>query len=203
MKITRFSRTSTMARRGAAAVEFAVSLTVLFFFVFAGIEFFRASMLRHNADCAAYEAARAAIFPGATNGDAVAAASSYLSKVGVIPATIVVSPETIDSNTPSVEAEIRISMASNSWATPSFLGDKVIIGRSRLMTERVPIVLLAAMPVPPPPPAPEPDPTPDPEPDPPPNPTPDPDPTPAPPPSPPPNPTPPPPPPPPPPIPML
>ncbi len=142
--------TSTaLDRRGAAAVEFAVSLSVLMLFVFVGIEFFRASILRHNVDCAAYEAARAAIFPGATHSDAIAAANAYLAKVGVTPQAITVSPDPIVESTAHINVVVQVAMDTHSWVSPSFLGGKMIIGRSRLMTERAPLILASAMSVPP------------------------------------------------------
>lgn len=142
------------ARRAVAAVEFAISLTVLMLFVFVGFEFFRASMLRHNADCAAYEAARRAIVVGASNANAVAMANDYLARVGVAPTSVTVSPNPIDENTTQINVEVRIAMNNNSWVVPSFMNGKVIVGRSRLMTERAPINLVGALPLPPAPPAP-------------------------------------------------
>jgi TadE-like protein len=137
-------------RRGAAAVEFAVSLSALFLFVFIGIEFFRASMLRHNADCAAYEAARISFVPGATNSDAVMAATDYLTRVGIKAGSVTVSPNPVTETTTKIQVDVQIPMNANSWIVPKFMNGKVIKGRSRLMTERPPAVLAAAMPVLPP-----------------------------------------------------
>jgi len=141
-------------RRAAASIEFAVSMSVLTFFVMAGIEFFRVSMIRHHADNAAYEAARAAIFPGASNADAVTAANNYLSLIGVTPASIKISPNPIDQNTAHLQVEVSIAMDDNSWGVGSFMAGKTLVGRCRLMTERAPVLLANAMPVPPPPPPP-------------------------------------------------
>jgi hypothetical protein len=146
-------------RRGAAAVEFAVSLSVLAMFVFSGVEFFRISILRHNADCAAYEAARVVIVPGALHADAVTAANDYLNRVGVTAATIIVSPNPIQETTTQIEVQVQVPMNANAWGLPSFIHGKTLVGRSRLMTERAPLILAGAMPVPPPP-APVPQPTP-------------------------------------------
>lgn len=102
-------------RHGAAAVEFAVSMSVLALFVFAGVEFFRASMLRHNADRAAYEAARVAIIPGATHADAFAAANDYLTRMGVSPAAAIVTPDPIREDTAHIEVQVQVAMDANSW----------------------------------------------------------------------------------------
>ena len=57
-------------RTGAAAVEFSLVATVLFFFVIGSVEFSRISILRQAMDNASYEAARIVIVPGATVAEA-------------------------------------------------------------------------------------------------------------------------------------
>ena len=57
-------------RQGAAVIEMALTLPVLFLLLFACYEFGRANMIRHTAQGAAYEAARVAIVPGATRAEA-------------------------------------------------------------------------------------------------------------------------------------
>ena len=64
-------------------VEFAIVAPILFLFFFAAFEFCRASMIRHTADNAVYEGARAAIIPGATAGEAQAEASLILNSLGL------------------------------------------------------------------------------------------------------------------------
>ena len=56
-------------RRGAAAVEFAMTAGLAFFFFFAALEFCRVSMMRHTVQNALYEGARIGIVPGATASD--------------------------------------------------------------------------------------------------------------------------------------
>jgi Flp pilus assembly protein TadG len=57
-------------RRGATAVEFALTAPIFFVFLLSAFEFGWLNVIRHTADNAAYEAARAAIVPGATVADA-------------------------------------------------------------------------------------------------------------------------------------
>ncbi len=70
------------AKRGAVAVEFAIAAPVFFLFLLASFEFGWLNVLRHTADNAAYEGARAAMVPGATAADATAKVNSILKIVG-------------------------------------------------------------------------------------------------------------------------
>ena len=57
-------------RRGVAAVEFAIVANILFVLILAGFEFARLHLARNLVQDAAYFAARQAMVPGATVGDA-------------------------------------------------------------------------------------------------------------------------------------
>ncbi len=70
------------SRRGAAAVEFAITAPIFFLFLLAAFEFGWLNVIRHTADSAAYEAARTAMVPGATAADATAKATGLLNIVG-------------------------------------------------------------------------------------------------------------------------
>lgn len=126
---------------------------VLVMLVFGGIEIVRFSMLRHTVDHAAYMAAREAIVPGADPATVRQRAADHLAAIGVNGGTIVLSPNPILESTSVVEVTVMAPVSNNLWITPQFLtGD--LIGSSRLMTERAPIQMAAALPTPPPPPAP-------------------------------------------------
>ena len=84
-------------RDGAATVEFALVCTLLFLLVFGGIEISRVSMLRHTADHAAYLAARDAIIPGADTATVETTAENHLATIGVVNATVTVTPGMIAS----------------------------------------------------------------------------------------------------------
>ena len=56
-------RVSDALRRGAVAVEFAITVPFLFLILFGSIEFSRANMLRQTVSQAAYEAARRGDIP--------------------------------------------------------------------------------------------------------------------------------------------
>ncbi|MEQ1827094.1 MAG: TadE family protein, partial [Pirellula sp.] len=86
-------------QHGAAAVEFAVTVGLAFFFFFAALEFCRVAMIRHSVEHAMYEGARKGIVPGATPADVQSAAASILRTVGVTGARIDVSPNIIRNDT--------------------------------------------------------------------------------------------------------
>ena len=81
-------------RRGAAAVEFAVTAPILFMLLFGALELGRMNMIRQTANNAAYEAARTCIVPGATNAEGVAAAKAVLASIGVTCPDPVITPGT-------------------------------------------------------------------------------------------------------------
>lgn len=140
-------------RQGATSVEFAMTIPILLLIVFGGIEFGRASMLRHTADHAAYVAARHAITPGASVDDVRQQAADHLDAHGVSDYVITVSPDPITYDTTLVEVSVSFPASSNSFVVPDYLsGD--IHGNCEMITERPPIILANALPEPPPPPAP-------------------------------------------------
>src|SRR6478735_6644706 len=102
------------ARRGAAAVEFAITAPIFILFLLSAFEFGWLNVMRHTADNAAYEAARAAMVPGATTADATGRANQLLSAVGARNAKINITPATITTSTTNVNVTIDLPMSSNS-----------------------------------------------------------------------------------------
>ena len=141
-------------RRAAAVVEFAVTAPLLFLLIVVSVEFTRLSILRHNADNAAYEAARHVIVPGATEQEAKDVAEALLSAVGVQVSTVTVDPTPIEESTASVTVTVEVPMIGNAWFQPFFSDGTRIVATSTLLTERVPAVLASGIPEPPAPPPP-------------------------------------------------
>ena len=78
MKTRRTNKPVThQPRLGATAVEFALTLPILFLLLFACYEMGRANMLAHATESAAYEAARVGIVPGVTP-DEISNAAEYV-----------------------------------------------------------------------------------------------------------------------------
>lgn len=124
-------------RRGATAVEFALVAPVFFLILFASFEFGRLNMIRHTAEEAAYEAARAVIVPGATSADAVNAAQRMMGIVGARGTIVTVNPATLDASTEEVTVTVDVPMNQNGYIVPRFSRNRTITRSSRLRTERL------------------------------------------------------------------
>jgi Flp pilus assembly protein TadG len=135
--LPRSQRALARSQRGATAVEFAIVAPIFFLFLLASFEFGWMNVLRHTADNAAYEAARAAMVPGATAADAVSKANSILSIVKARKAQVTVTPTVITDTTDHVTVTIDVPMSSNALAIPRFTGTKTIHCTATLRTERV------------------------------------------------------------------
>ena len=117
-------------------VEFAIVAPVFIVFLIAAFEFGRLNVIRHTADNAAYEAARHAIVPGATAGEAIARANSLMNVVGARNVNITVNPATLGSDVDTVTVTVDVPMASNGWIVPKFSSSSNMRGQSTMRTER-------------------------------------------------------------------
>lgn len=129
------TRQNTM-RRGAAAVEFAITAPVFFVFLLAAFEFGWLNVLRHTADNAAYEGARAAMVPGATAAEAKTKANSILKIVGARGATVNITPAVLTPSTKGVTVAVDMPMGSNGLILPRFTSKTILHSESTLRTER-------------------------------------------------------------------
>jgi Flp pilus assembly protein TadG len=109
-------------RRGAAAVEFALTAPILFTLLFAALELGRANLIRQTANNAAYEAARLCVVPGATAADGEAKGQQVLRSIGVRSATVDIQPDPILNTTPQVTATVTVPFAQNMWTKSLFCG---------------------------------------------------------------------------------
>lgn len=113
------SHRSSRRRRGAVAVEMAITVGLVFFFFFAALELCRVSMMRHTVEHALYEGARQGIVPGATAADVQTKAQSVMRTIGIRTAAIDVTPAILDNTTPEVAVRIRMPLDQNLFA-PAF-----------------------------------------------------------------------------------
>jgi Flp pilus assembly protein TadG len=109
------------SRRGAVAVEFALTASVLMVFVFASFDYSRTNTVLHTIDNASYEGCRRGIVPGATAADVTAAANKVLSAASIQGAVITVTPAVIQPQTANVTVTIDVPINQNSWITPMFV----------------------------------------------------------------------------------
>lgn len=123
-------------RQGALAVEMALTVPILFMFVFAALEFAGMNVIRHTVDNAAYEAARRGIVPGATAADVVNEATQIMGFVGARNVTVDVVPATITQDTEEITVTVNVPVADNGWMTPIiFDPSDVMVGRCRMLRE--------------------------------------------------------------------
>lgn len=130
------SRTRRSGRAGAAIVEFAITVPIFFLFILAAFEFGWMNVMRHTADNAAYEAARAAMVPGGSVADATAKANSILNIVSAKGATITITPNPVTTDTKEVTVTVDLPMSRNGLIVPKFTKATVLHAESTLKTER-------------------------------------------------------------------
>lgn len=123
-------------RLGIVSTEFAITLPLVLLFFFAAFEVCRFSMLVHTVDNAVYEGARRGIIPGATTATCRAEAQRILATLGVRAANIVVTPQTLDAQTPEVTVDITVPFAENSFAPVRFFSG-ASVNRTLTMSREV------------------------------------------------------------------
>jgi Flp pilus assembly protein TadG len=121
------NRRHCLSRRGATAVEFALTAPILFVLVLGAIEFSRANMLVHTAAIAATEAARESIIPGATAAECKTAGLAELQAVGITEATFSIDPPEILEDTTQVTVNVAVPLnMKNGYLLPRiFMGKEV------------------------------------------------------------------------------
>ena len=122
-------------RQGTTLVEMALTLPILFLFVFAAVEFGRANMIRHFAQNAAYEGARAGIVPGATTAIVQTAAQNILQISGVQDGTVTVTPAVLGPNDTEITIDVSVPFDTNSFFVPLFLAGRNLQTTCTLSTE--------------------------------------------------------------------
>jgi Flp pilus assembly protein TadG len=127
-------------RRGAAAVEFAFSASIVFFLFLAMIEVARFHVVRHSLDQAVYQGARTGIVPGATVTQVTDAVRNRLSIAGVINPTVTVTPAVITNATRTITVRAACSYAQNSWTLPKFFNGMDVVAEMTLDHENVAFV---------------------------------------------------------------
>lgn len=124
-------------RKGALTVEFAITAGLLFFIVFAALEFSRINMLQNTAGIAAYQGARRGLVPGATREKVEQIANKWLDDIGTKDAVITIVPEVITDETPEVSVAVEIPLQANAWTAPIFRPGMIIRSECTLRRERI------------------------------------------------------------------
>jgi Flp pilus assembly protein TadG len=134
------SETRVRRRRGSETLELALLLPLLLGLVFGTIEFGYYFFLQHNAQGAAREGARAGIPFGATQADASAKVSAFLTQAGVNPANYTITFDPADVGAAAAGTDITVTV-EGSWGTVGIrtLGlissNKIVRGRAVMRKE--------------------------------------------------------------------
>lgn len=109
------NRFRSKPRRGVTTVELAICIPIFFAIIFFFLESWRAMEFQQLVDHAAFEAARAAILPGASASQARTRATEIMTAAGARNATIQVLPATIDETTTNVTVSVSINYGDVGW----------------------------------------------------------------------------------------
>lgn len=134
--MNRFKKHKNSRRRlGATTLEMALVTPLMFLFVFAGMEFSRANMIRNVLDNAAFEGARRGVVPGAQKADCIAVAEQQLDIVRIKDYTVDVDPKNIDQNTTEVTVTVTIPLSTNALPMSKFIGTNNLTRQVTLQRE--------------------------------------------------------------------
>lgn len=129
-------------RRGAAAVELAVTVPFLITLAFGMLEYNSVVMLKTKMVSAAYESARMATRPTTSQTSAPTAAavsaycSSLLTQLGVKGATVTVTPASLSSITPQTLVTVSISAPFNQNSLTT-----IVIGKTSVTTATASLIV--------------------------------------------------------------
>ena len=124
--LSRNSKRPMQSRRGAVAVEFALTAGLVFFFFFAALEFSRVAMIRGTVDNAIYEGARIGIIPGATVDDVENRTNSILSTAMIRSAKVNVAPKPIRVSSKTVRVSVEVPLNGNGFSPAVFFRGRKI-----------------------------------------------------------------------------
>ena len=139
----RIRRQTLTNRRGAAAVELAVSLPFLLALAFGMLEYSNLVLLRTRMVSAAYESARLATRPTTSQQNAATASavstycSSLLTQLGVNGATVTLTPSDLSNVQPQdlVTVSINAPFGSNSLTSLVISSSKIVTTSATLSVE--------------------------------------------------------------------
>jgi len=118
-------------RRGAAAVEFALTVPLVFLFFMASIEFGRVYMIRQTLENAVYEAARRGLVPATTDTEIRQTAADMLGSIRVNNPDI-----SIAQDDQSVSVTIELDISDSSWVPPLFFRGKQLTSTLTMAKDR-------------------------------------------------------------------
>jgi len=121
-------------RWGATAVEFAIVANILMIMILTCMEFARMNMVRNLMQDAAYFAARHAVVPGATAGEAIEAADTIMGSMLSNGYTITVSD--LNETSADINVTVEVDLGAVALFAPYFLPETTISTTANMRTER-------------------------------------------------------------------
>ena len=124
-------------RKGAAVVEMAVCLPIIVLLVFASIETCNMIFLRQALSASAYEGARVAVRPEATNEQVIARCQAVLNGRGLKDTTISINRKNVTKVQPGRPIEVTVSAKcdTNSTGPSWFFGGRTVVGQASFVKE--------------------------------------------------------------------
>lgn len=121
VSFARTAKRNSQRRRGVTAVEFALTVPLLFLLIFGAYELSRANMMKHTTEAACYEGARLGIITGAQAADCEAACRDMLATAGIGEAEIQIEPADLSTRSDLINVTITVDYAKNSTFAPFFM----------------------------------------------------------------------------------
>lgn len=138
-RIARIAKQINQRRKGVTAVEFALTLPILFLLVFGSYELSRANMMRHTIEAACYEGCRVGILPGANAAQCEAGCREILLTAGISDADVQITPADLSNPSELVNITITVDFADNTTIAPFFMSDGNFVRTCELTREIRPV----------------------------------------------------------------
>lgn len=112
-------------RKGATAVEFAISVPILFLVTWGCVEMTRYNLVKNVANQSAFEAARIGVKPGATAQEVEDEARAQMRFV-CDDCDVVVTPSVITSNTNFITVDIQVDIRNQGLLIARYFDDPIL-----------------------------------------------------------------------------
>ena len=119
-------------QRGAATVEFAITLPVVFLMFFSALEFGRMQTIRHTVQNAAYEGARTGVIPGVSDQQIRASTAAVLDAIQTRNSDI-----DITQGTETVSVTVRAPFRDQSWFAPIYFRNMDLVSTVTLTKDKM------------------------------------------------------------------
>lgn len=120
-------RENSVSRRGATAVEFAVTFPLIMVLFLGMLVITQAFTLRDTMQHAAYEGVRKGLLLDATSQDCKDAVQEFTDAMRIKGVTTTIVPANISNATKEITVKVEVPLNKNAWAVASFLPDNWVL----------------------------------------------------------------------------